>query len=103
MLTMLVVGLTPARAVEAINVRTHAQAIDLTDAAERHRTETDRPLVPAAPGPHDIIRPADVRPLEDNTNWAVFAPPTSGDEQLERLIVLPHHRTVGWAPCMPDL
>ena len=28
MLTMLVVGLTPARAVEAINVRTDAQAID---------------------------------------------------------------------------
>jgi len=41
-LTVLVVGLSPARAVEAINVRTDAQAIDLTDSAERHRTEADR-------------------------------------------------------------
>ena len=53
MLTMLVVGLTPARAVEAINVRTDAQAIDLTDAAERHRRRarnaTD--VLPASPLP----------------------------------------------------
>ena len=51
MLAMIVVGLSPVRAVEAINVRTDARAIDLTDAAERHRTETDRLLVSAAPGP----------------------------------------------------
>ena len=42
MLTVVVVGLAPARAVEAINVRTDAQAIDLTDAVERHRTEGAR-------------------------------------------------------------
>src|SRR5258707_11033878 len=35
MLTVVVVGLSPARAVEAINVRTDAPAIDVTDAAER--------------------------------------------------------------------
>ena len=51
MLAMIVVGLSPVHAVEAINVRTDARAIDLTDAAERHRTETDRLLVSAAPGP----------------------------------------------------
>src|SRR5690349_25131246 len=73
MLTMLVVGLTPARAVEAINVRTDAQAIDLTDAAERHRTETDRLLVSAAPGPDGIIRRMDVRARERHPNCAVFA------------------------------
>jgi hypothetical protein len=48
MLAMIVVGLSPVRAVEAINVRTDARAIDLTDAAERHRTEADRLLVSAA-------------------------------------------------------
>ncbi len=103
MLTMLVVGLTPARAVEAINVRTDAQAIDLTDAAEHHRTETDRLLVSAAPGPDGIIRRMDVRAREGNTNWAVFALANSGDEQIERLIVVPHYRMVGPGVFLPDL
>src|SRR5215475_6976931 len=103
MLTMIVVGLSPVRAVEAINVRTDAQAIDLTDAAERHRTETDRLLVSAAPGPDGIIRRMDVRAREGNTNWAVFALANSGDEQLERLIVVPHYRMVGSGVFWPDL
>ena len=103
MLAVVVVGLSPARAVEAINVRTDAPAIDLTDAAERHRTETDRLLVSAAPGPDGIIRRMDVRAREGNTNWAVFALANSGDEQIERLIVVPHYRMVGSGVFWPDL
>jgi diguanylate cyclase (GGDEF)-like protein/PAS domain S-box-containing protein len=102
-LTVLAVGLAPARAVEAINVRTDAQAIDLTDSAERHRTEADRLLVSAAPGPDGIIRRMDVRAREGNTNWAVFALANSGDEQIERLIVVPHYRLVGSGVFWPDL
>ena len=103
MLAMVVVGIVPARAVEAINVRTDARAIDLTDAAERHRTEGDRLLVSAAPGPDGIIRRMDVRAREGNTNWAVFALANSGDEQIERLIVVPHYRMVGSGVFWPDL
>ena len=102
-LTVLAAGLSPARAVEAINVRTDAQAIDLTDSAERHRTEADRLLVSAAPGPDGIIRRMDVRAREGNTNWAVFALANSGDEQIERLIVVPHYRMVGSGVFWPDL
>ena len=102
-LTVVAVGLSPARAVEAINVRTDAQAIDLTDSAERHRTEADRLLVSAAPGPDGIIRRMDVRAREGNTNWAVFALANSGDEQIERLIVVPHYRMVGSGVFWPDL
>jgi diguanylate cyclase (GGDEF)-like protein/PAS domain S-box-containing protein len=102
-LTVLAVGLAPAHAVEAINVRTDAQAIDLTDSAERHRTEADRLLVSAAPGPDGIIRRMDVRAREGNTNWAVFALANSGDEQIERLIVVPHYRMVGSGVFWPDL
>src|SRR6202040_2853486 len=93
----------PARAVEAINVRTDAQAIDLTDAAERHRTEGDRILVSAAPGPDGIIRRMDVRAQQGNSNWAVFALANSGDEQIERLIVVPHYRMVGSGVFWPGL
>jgi diguanylate cyclase (GGDEF)-like protein/PAS domain S-box-containing protein len=102
-LTVAAVGLSPARAVEAINVRTDAQAIDLTDSAEHHRTEGDRLLVSAAPGPDGIIRRMDVRAREGNTNWAVFALANSGDEQIERLIVVPHYRMVGSGVFWPDL
>jgi diguanylate cyclase (GGDEF)-like protein/PAS domain S-box-containing protein len=102
-LLAIVAALSPARAVEAINVRTDAQAIDLTDAAERHRTEADRLLVSAAPGPDGIIRRMDVRAREGNTNWVVFALANSGDEQIERLIVVPHYRMVGSGVFWPDL
>jgi len=102
-LTVAAVGLSPARAVEAISLRTDAQAIDLTDSAEHHRTEADHLLVSAAPGPDGIIRRMDVRAREGNTNWAVFALANSGDEQIERLIVVPHYRMVGSGVFWPDL
>jgi diguanylate cyclase (GGDEF)-like protein/PAS domain S-box-containing protein len=103
MLTVVAVGLAPALAVEAINVRTDAPAIDLTDAVERQRTDGDRLLVSAAPGPDGIVRRMDVRAREGNTNWAVFALANSGDEQIERLIVVPHYRMVGSGVFWPDL
>src|SRR6478609_3934396 len=103
MLAMIVVGLSPLHAVEAVSVRSDAAAIDLTDSAERHRTDSDRLLVSAAPGPDGIIRRMDVRAREGNTNWAVFALANPGDEQIERLIVVPHYRMVGSGVFWPDL
>ncbi len=35
--------------------------------------------------------------------WAVFALANSGDEQIERLIVVPHYRMVGSGVFWPDL
>ena len=55
---------SPARAVDAVNVRTDAAAIDLTDALERQRTEADRIQVSTAPGPDGIIRRIEVRGRE---------------------------------------
>ena len=55
---------TPARAVDAVNVRTDAAAIDLTDVLERQRTEADRIQVSTAPGPDGIIRRIEVRGRE---------------------------------------
>ena len=103
MLTVIAVGPSPVRAVEAISVRGDTPAIDLTDAVERHRTDGERILVSAAPGPDGIIRRMDVRAREGNSNWAVFALANSGDEQLERFIVVPHYRMVGSGVFWPDL
>ncbi len=45
----------------------------------------------------------EVRAREGNTNWAVFALANSGDEQIDRLIVVPHYRMVGSGVFWPDL
>jgi diguanylate cyclase (GGDEF)-like protein/PAS domain S-box-containing protein len=103
MLAIVLGGASPARAVEAVNVRTDAAAIDLTAAVERHATDSDRILVSTAPGPDGIVQRMDVRAREGNTNWAVFALANSGEDQIDRLIVIPHYRLVGSGLIWPDL
>ncbi|HVV62123.1 MAG TPA: EAL domain-containing protein [Pseudolabrys sp.] len=92
-----------AHAVEAVNVRLDAAAIDLTDATERQKTETDRIQVSTAPGADGIVRRIEVRAREGGTNWAVFALSNNSDEQIDRLIVVPHYRMVGSGLIWPDL
>ena len=89
-IAMIVAGASPAHAVEAVNVRTDASAIDLTAAVERQHTDADRILVSTAPGADGIVQRMDVRAREGNNNWAVFALANSGNEQIDRLIVIPH-------------
>jgi diguanylate cyclase (GGDEF)-like protein/PAS domain S-box-containing protein len=96
-------GTLPARAVDAISVRTDAAAIDLTDAVVLQHTEGDRIQVSTAPGSDGIVRRIEVRAREAGKNWAVFALANNGDEQIDRLIVVPHYRMVGSGLIWPDL
>src|ERR1700726_759714 len=96
-------GVPAARAVEAVNVRTDAAAIDLTEAVDLQRTEGDRIQVSTAPGAEAIVRRIEVRAREAGKNWAVFALANNGDEQIDRLIVAPHYRMVGSGLIWPDL
>jgi diguanylate cyclase (GGDEF)-like protein/PAS domain S-box-containing protein len=98
-----VCGAVPGCAVEAVNVRGDIPAIDLTGAAEISRTESDRINVSAAPGADGIVRRMQQIAREGSTNWAVFALANSGDEQIDRLIVVPHYRMVGSGILWPDL
>ena len=100
---MLAIAAQPALAVEAVNVRLDASAIDLTAATQLMKTETDRIQVSTAPGPDGIVRRIEVRARERNTNWAVFALTNNSDEQIDRLIVVPHYRMVGSGLFWPDL
>ena len=93
----------PSHAVEAVNVRLGASAIDLTAATELQKTDGDRIQVSTAPGPDGIVRRIEVRAREANTNWAVFALTNNSDEQIDRLIVVPHYRMVGSGLFWPDL
>jgi diguanylate cyclase (GGDEF)-like protein/PAS domain S-box-containing protein len=96
-------GAPPAGAVDAVNVRTDASAIDLTAAVELQRTETDRIQIQTAPSTDGTVHRIEFRAREGNTNWAVFALANSGNEQIDRLIVVPHYRLVGSGLLWPDL
>ncbi len=100
---LLVGGAPTAWAVEAVSVRADVAAIDLTDALERQRTETDRIQVSTAPGPDGIVRRVEVRAREGSVNWASFALANNSDEQIDRLIVAPHYRMVDSGLLWPDL
>jgi diguanylate cyclase (GGDEF)-like protein/PAS domain S-box-containing protein len=92
-----------AWAVDAVNVRLDAPAIDLTNAVIQQKTESGRIQVSTAPGPDSIVRRIEVRAREGGTNWAVFALTNNSDEQIDRLIVVPHYRMVGSGVIWPDL
>jgi diguanylate cyclase (GGDEF)-like protein/PAS domain S-box-containing protein len=92
-----------ARAVEAVNVRLDVPAIDLTAATELQKTDTDRIQISTATGPDSIVRRIEVRARENGNNWAVFALTNNSDEQIDRLIVVPHYRMVGSGLFWPDL
>jgi hypothetical protein len=96
-------GVSAANAVEAVNVRLDASAIDLTEAVELLRAENDRVQVSTAPGADGIVRRIEVRGREAGNYWAVFALANNGDEQVDRLIVAPHYRMVGSGLLWPDL
>ncbi len=96
-------GTSAASAVEAVNIRLDAAAIDLTDAIEFQHTDGDRVQVSTAPGADGIVRRIEVRAREAGNNWAVFALANNGDEQIDRLIVAPHYRMVGSGLIWPDL
>jgi len=98
-----VLGVSAAAAVEAVNVRLDAGAIDLTDAVEFQHTDGDRLQISTAPGADGIVRRIEVRAREAGSNWAVFALANNGDEQIDRLIVAPHYRMVGSGLIWPDL
>jgi hypothetical protein len=96
-------GASNARAIDAVNVRIDASAIDLTDAVELQHTDTDRITVATATAADGIVRRIEVRGREGSNNWAVFALANNSDEQIDRLVVVPHYRMVGSGVLWPDL
>ena len=96
-------GADGARAVEAINVRIDASAIDLTEAVERPKSDGDRIQVSTAAAADGIVRRIEVRAREAGNHWAVFALANNSDEQIDRLIVAPHYRMVDSGLVWPDL
>jgi diguanylate cyclase (GGDEF)-like protein/PAS domain S-box-containing protein len=94
-----------AQAVEAVRVNLDVQAIDLTPAIERYRSDGDEIRISTAPGRDGIVRRIAVKAREAGTqpDWIVFALTNDTDEQVDRLLVAPHFRLVGSGVIWPDL
>ena len=74
----------------------------------RHRSNISTPRPTASrcrprPAPTASCAASKCRAREGGTNWAVFALANNGDEQIDRLIVVPHYRMVGSGLLWPDL
>src|ERR1700726_2014441 len=100
---MILAAAPPARALDAVSVRSDAPAIDLTAVLDHQRSEADRIQVSTAPGTDGIVRRIEVRAREGGQNWVVFALANNTDDQLDRLIVAPHYRIVSSGLLWPDL
>ena len=100
---MIVAAAPPARAIDAVSVRSDAPAIDLTAVLDHQRSDSDRIQVSTAPGTDGIVRRIEVRAREGGQNWVVFALANNTDDQLDRLIVAPHYRIVSSGLLWPDL
>src|SRR6201990_3084301 len=100
---MIFAAVTPARAIDAVSVRSDAPAIDLTAVLDHQRSDTDRIQVSTAPGTDGIVRPIEGGARECGQNWVVFALANNTDDQLDRLIVAPHYRIVSSGLLWPDL
>jgi diguanylate cyclase (GGDEF)-like protein/PAS domain S-box-containing protein len=98
-------SVAPVWAIDSSRVPLDAQAIDLSQVVERYSQQGDRLQVSTAPGTDGIIRRIEVSAREVGTqpSWIVFALTNDSDEQIERLIVVPHFRLVGSGVIWPDL
>jgi diguanylate cyclase (GGDEF)-like protein len=94
-----------AHAVQPVKVIQDAEAIDLTPGLEAHRGDGDRIQISTAPGPDGIVRRIEVRARDAGArpDWVVFALTNDTDEQIDRLLVAPHHRLVDSGVIWPDL
>ncbi len=101
-----IIGLAPhAEAIEPVPVPLDAKAIDLTSRTDFYGAQGDRIQISTAPDSDGIIRRIEVGALAAGTqpSWIVFALANQTNEQIERLIVVPHFRLAGSGVISPDL
>jgi len=95
----------PVFALEAVSVEVDADTVDLSGAIQHFPNQPDRIQVSTAPDANGIVRRIEVRSEnpEGSADWIVFALANPSDEQIDRLLVVPHYRLVGSGLISPDL
>ncbi len=94
-----------ARAADPVAVTSTSPAINLGRAVTFVQGDGDRVSVPTAPGSDGIVRRMEVRQTRTDSSpvWAVFTLANATDEQVDRLIVVPHYRLIRSGLLRPDL
>ncbi|WP_391527461.1 EAL domain-containing protein [Phreatobacter aquaticus] len=99
-------AIRPAFALDPVAVTPTTPAVNLGRAVEFVQGTGDGGVsVPTAPGADGIVRRMEVRHTRPNSSpvWAVFALSNATDEQIDRLIVVPHYRLIRSGLIWPDL
>ena len=92
------------RAAEPVPVGENQPVIDLLPSTELHLDQWGSLEVSTAPDVDGVVQRIEVRPTSEATrHWAVISLRNPGDEQLDRLLVAPHHRLAGSSILSPDL
>ncbi len=96
---------SPASALEAVSLAVDADTVDLGGAIQRFDNQPDKLQVSTAPDANGIVRRIEVRSEnpQGSADWIVFALANPSDEQIDRLLVVPHYRLVGSGLIWPDL
>lgn len=94
-----------SHALQPLTITGDTEAVDVGPALERVEGTEDRAQVSTVPGQDGMVRRLDVRSASPGSHpsWATFAVTNSGDEQIDRLLVVPHYRLVGSGVLQPDL
>jgi diguanylate cyclase (GGDEF)-like protein/PAS domain S-box-containing protein len=88
-----------------VSVAIDADTVDLGGAIQRFDNQPDKIQVSTAPDTNGIVRRIEVRSEnpEGSADWIVFALANPSDEQIDRLLVVPHYRLVRSGLIWPDL
>jgi diguanylate cyclase (GGDEF)-like protein/PAS domain S-box-containing protein len=100
-----ILWVSPAFALEAISLAIDADTVDLGGAIQRFENQPDKLQVSTAPDANGIVRRIEVRSEDPqgSADWIVFALANPSDEQIDRLLVVPHYRLVSSRLIWPDL
>lgn len=94
-----------AAALEVVSLPIDAQTVDLSAAVERYFNQGNSIQVSTAPDAEGVVRRIEVPSTnpDGQSDWIVFALANPSDEQIDRLLVVPHYRLVGSGLIWPDL
>ena len=103
-LVIALLGSHAAQAVEAVPIGETVPLTNLQPYTEFHLDTTGDLQVSTAPDLDGVVQRIEVRPTNpDTTNWAVIGLQNPGNQQIDRLLVAPHHRLAGSGVLSPDL
>lgn len=103
-LMLALVSASVARAAEAVPIGESVPVIDLKPYTEMHLDTLGDLQVSTAPDLDGVVQRIEVRPTKDDTrHWAVVGLSNPGNQQIDRLLVAPHHRLANSGVLSPDL